>query len=1268
VVGVTRAEPAAALPAGDAARSAVAHLRTATLVLGGALILVALLAMAYALAAVRVPQQRAALEELIRYRTGLEVRFDSLSVRWGWYGPEAVFQDVELGDAQRDGLRLRAPRLIVGLDAWRMARSGHLEAGRIVLESPDIDLAAASRTAPQRALPGAADVRGAGGRILAGWRGGEISISGGTLHTVLPGDTQPLSFGIRYAQLRRLGADFRAEAQVALPETLGASLRIVLEMHGDPASPGTCSGTLSFEGRRLELAAWAALAGMANERYLPRSGSGDFEVHAAFAHEHLQAASGRVAAGALAWRSPDAAGPAPALDRLRGAWQLTRRGGDWHLSVDALELGVPGSSVATPASVVLDAASDGTSIRGQVRHAPLAALAALARWHAPQLPNGVLVLSGEARELTFDWNARRPRGERLAASAELGALSLASPAGDLVLADLSGRVAGAEDSVAVTLRSPAARLTLPRESPVVLDGLEVNARLNATITAEGGWQLDAPEVKIRRQGLMFSASGAIAAAAAGSAPFIDTHLSLKDSDIALLARLFGPRVLDTLGAAAAALTAGRVEDAELAWRGPLNGPPWIAPGSRFAGSLRLRDASLRAGDAWPDSSGLSAQIDWHGAHFHAAIERARTDAFALTDAVADWNARAGYPAHFAGRLAGDAQQVIAWLREHPQALAWAPGLEAIDLRGATLLDLEVTLPRESAARPSQPRVHIAALLDGAQLRPVAGLPPLGALRGTLAFAGGHLQRSTLTGQWLGGPVSLAIGERRERGITVLVISGRGTMGAREALQAAGGNTDDPALSGSAEWSALLTMVPEAGSARLRLHADSSLVGIASRLPEPFAKAAGTVLPLHLDLQAGGDAGQLRLSLGERLTAIAALSRSADTWRIERGALRLAGAPAPLPTEPVVLLDGRVSRLDLPACLALWRQAARDAALPALRAHVIAAQILAGTRSFPEVDVSAEAMGGTGAVQLQSTGLSGSARWQSVIDAEHPAQVHFPHFNVVQPADAAFAAELASVLAPAAQLTVDELQWQGRPLGSFAGALAVHGRTLEASELVLSGAATETRASAHCLESACNLRFSLDSADAATALAAFGFSPELSASHARLEGQLSWAPRAPAPLATLGGRLHMQINDGIMSSTSEAAGVPFALLSVPALLAGMNPSSAQAEPAALRFTQFNADYELRDGQAVTPALHFDGDAEILVRGRVGLSSGDYDQQAWILRGEERLPAAVRRLAPTPRVAAAWLSLRELFGAPASGEARAALRLRGPWSDPIVTPVE
>jgi len=102
-----------------------------------------------------------------------------------------------------------------------------------------------------------------------------------------------------------------------------------------------------------------------------------------------------------------------------------------------------------------------------------------------------------------------------------------------------------------------------------------------------------------------------------------------------------------------------------------------------------------------------------------------------------------------------------------------------------------------------------------------------------------------------------------------------------------------------------------------------------------------------------------------------------------------------------------------------------------------------------------------------------------------------------------------------------------------------------------------------------------------------------------------------------------------------------------------------------FARLEADFELQDGQATTSNLHFDGDAEILMRGRVGLVSRDYDQQVWVLRGEERLPAAVRRFGATPRVAAAWLSLRDLFaGSGAQDRSQAVLRLQGSWDDPMV----
>ena len=1285
-MGTTRAEPAAALPAGArrAAGSVAAQLRFALLALGVAVALLTVLLIAYELAAARVPQHRAALEELLRRQTGLEIRFNSLAVRWGWYGPEALFQEVELGEPSGHGLLLRAPRLIVGLDAWRMVRSGHLEARRITLEAPTIDLVGDGQRSLRTATRTAADIRAADVHILTRWRGGQIYLAGGTLRTVLPGGTDAETFGISHAELRRLDADWSGEAQVVLPQRLGASAHVSLRMRAKPDLSEISSATVIFEGRRLELPAWAAIAAMGERDGVPRSGSGDLRIRAAFEHGRLRAASGRLAAEALAWRATSTSGPGLGFDLVRGNWQLTRRGGAWRLSIDALELGTPAPAAAsaatagtimsaqpasTPASVVVDFTADGEQLRGRAQDAPIAPLVSLARWYVPQLPANRLALGGTARELTLDWNAHRPPGARLTASAELQGLVLADDAAGVTLSGLSGRASADESSLALTLRAHAARLALA-EAPSALEGLGIDAHLTVTTRPVGGWQLEAQDLQIHRQGLSLRASGAIGAAAAGSAPLIDTHLLMKDSDVALLASVLGPRVLAALGTAAAALRSGRMESAELDWRGPLTESPSSAAGGGFAGSLVLRDATLRESESWPEASELSAQIEWRGTHFHAAIDRARAEGFTLTDAHADWDARAGRAGRFAGRLAGDVQQLLAWLKSRPQSASWTPGLESLDLRGSTVLDLELVLPTVSLAdaRRAPPGVRAAALLDGVQLRPVSGLPPLDALRGTLAFAGGHLQRSTLTARWLGGPASLTVAERREHGLTVLAVSGRGVMDVREAMQVGAGSADQALVSGSADWSAVLTVLPDAGAPRWQLHADSSLAGLTSRLPVPFAKPAGTALPLHIDWETLNDGAQLHLALGDRLAAVAALTRSADSWRIERGAVRLGGAGPVLPAEPMVLLDGNVGRLDLGACLALWRQAAHDAALPRLRAHLTANELSAGAHSFPQASLTAETAAGGGALRLQSSGLSGSARWPAVVDAGHPALVHLARFNVTQPGDAAVAAQLAAVLSPAAQLSVDDLQWQGRTLGAFSGTLAMRDRVLEASDLALSDASAETRGSAHCLDSGCTLNFTLDTADAAAALAAFGFAPEMSARYGHLEGQLRWSPQASAPLATLGGSLHMRFDDGAMGPAGDGPGVPFPLLSVPALLTGMNPGAEESAHSTLRFARFSAEYELLDGEATTPGLHFDGDAEILVQGRVGLASGDYDQQAWILRGEDRLPAAVRRLSPSPRLAAVWLSLRDLMGGDSGGHARGALRLRGRWSDPIVTPVE
>ena len=189
--------------------------------LAAALALLIVVVLAYQLALARVPEHRATLERLLHSQTGLDVRFSQLGVRWGWYGPEAVFRNVELGEPRQ--VLLRAPELTVAFDAWRTMRSGHLEAGRISLVAPDIDLqrvgsepaAARAATVTTRAAAGSAAIARLPAtpaleraRLLQRWRDGRIDIEGGTLRLPDPGGSpEPLLLQIRRAGVRRSGVE-----------------------------------------------------------------------------------------------------------------------------------------------------------------------------------------------------------------------------------------------------------------------------------------------------------------------------------------------------------------------------------------------------------------------------------------------------------------------------------------------------------------------------------------------------------------------------------------------------------------------------------------------------------------------------------------------------------------------------------------------------------------------------------------------------------------------------------------------------------------------------------------------------------------------------------------------------------------------------------------------------------------------------------------------------------------------------------------------------
>jgi uncharacterized protein YhdP len=1267
--------------------------RLALLGLGAVAAIIVLILFAYELALARIPQHRAALERIVRAQTGLDVRFTELGLRWGWYGPEAVFRQVELDEPDSTEVLLRAPELVVGFDAWRTLRSGHPEAGRIELVAPEIDLSSAhgrrglgaagagdgagvGRGAVAGVPPsgtGAGVAAGAGavgassgessvlGRVavLQGWRGGRIDIEGGTLRLPDHGaNSNLLTVQIRRASLRRSDDEWSVAGLVYLPDRVGRTARVTLRLNGDLAEPKTLGGSLQVEAKRLLFPGCRDfLAGLPDlARYLPRGGNSDVSFDVSFMHGQLVKVSGNVHAGGLLFDSLLGSHNSLALGGLRGEWRATRFAEGWRIHVKALDL-------------------DGFDLAG-------------------------MQLEGTARGAELEWLPNRPAGERLQTRAKLENVALVPRSRDFTLSGLTAQLSGNETQLQVEVESRSARLELAQSQQEPLADIHVSSTLRVS-DSPGGWQIATDQFLLEHQRASLRLSGTVQDDPVE--PRIAASGTLTGADIPLVSRILGDNSAAAFGAIASRLTAGRIQNAEFALRGAIDKLLSEQGNEGFSGSLSLRDAVVSGGDLWPAATGVEARVEWHGARIQATITSGQAGPFQLATAKAQWDAAGGGATRLVGHVDGRLEEAIGWVRSHPELEQYAPEVRDVNVRGPAGFDLNVLIPAAAGAAPaprsdqasgSQPVLaRVSTFVHDATVEPISGLPPLEDLTGSFSFDSGRLQKSTLTGSWLGGPVTLRVGETREKGARVMTVQAQGTLSARQLATVANAVGT---VEGSTDWAGELAYVP-GESSHWRMRVDSNLAGLVSLLPAPFAKRPAALVPAHLEVTGGGDAAQLRTSLGDRMRGVFALQRRSDPgWVVERGAVRLGTATAMLPSEPVVLVRGHLNQFDLPAYALAWQRLRHDT-LPAIRAQMITDDMLVAGHSYGQASLRVERTDRGTDLLLDSSQLAGMARWPAPHDLNsrraatngrgpasepQPAELRLTRLDLPDEMIPAEAVGLLAALAPAAVVSVDDLTWRHRSLGRLTASATVDSEVAVIDDLRLVNGTQEASGLLRCQTALpmCRLTFTMDSSDAAATLTDFGFRADISAQAGVLKGDLQWQP-APGDqwLASLHGSLGMRLLHGTLRGWGQGedlgVGTPavqelraagrerFGLLAVPALVAAMDAR----EQRDLHFDRLEADFEVQNGQASTSNLHFDGDAEILMRGRTGLASRDYDQQVWVLRGEERLPAAVRRFGATPRVAAAWLSLRELFaGNGAPDRTPAVLRLQGSWDDPMVVP--
>ncbi|MBV9343354.1 MAG: hypothetical protein JOZ03_00005, partial [Gammaproteobacteria bacterium] len=819
------------------------------------------------------------------------------------------------------------------------------------------------------------------------------------------------------------------------------------------------------------------------------------------------------------------------------------------------------------------------------------------------------------------------------------------------LRGVRAHLAASEGELQVRLEATDARLA---GGGAELAPLAVRAQLNVRARAQG-WQLSAEDLELT-QGESSLAGRFTLHGSPGQPVQLDGAATLRALELGPLASALAAHYPPL-----ARLTEGRVERAAFEVHEALDGPlgPGRALGPRTGGTLELRELAL-AGAGTPALRGLDARLTLRGGELTALLRHGELQGFAIETGRVRWRPGAAR-GQLQARLRGRAEDALSWLRTQPALAAYAPGSD-LEAQGATRLELDLTGSPEEL---DLARSRLTALLEGVSLRPLAGVPALEGLRGTLRLRAGEL-RGSVNGRWLRGPATVTVSTRSLQGSSSVTLSGRGSADLREALPTSADGP--PPLSGSTDWSAQLTLQPGAPDTAFVLRAEAPLTAVVSRLPDPLAKSAGSALPLHIQAQGGADAAQLRFGVGERLNGVLALERRDAQWRIARGAVLCGAGGAPvLPEAALLSVRGALPRLDLTAYLALWQQQARAPVLPPVSAELAAQALLLGPQAYPDSELTLTAGSAGGQLELRGPELAGSLSWPSQGDGVHRAQLRLARLTLAQPEQGlAAAAGLLELFGPTLRVDIGALRGAGDLLGAVGATVSRRADELLIEDLLWQGPQLQGSGRAQCAlrGGGCALNLHLASHDLATTLATLGWRPDLTAPRARLEGELHWAHSAP--LATLGGHLHMQIESG--QARASEVGAPFPLFVVPALLSALEPQAEDSAARVLPFQSLSADFDLERGIARTTNMHLDGEAEILVRGRVGLASGDYDSEALILRGEDRLPQPMRRLAATPRIAALWLALRGWLAGEGHGRAPPTLYLRGPWQDPTVTPAE
>jgi uncharacterized protein (TIGR02099 family) len=1290
------------------------------------------LLLAFRIALARAPNYRAQVQAWVSERTKLAIEFSKMDARWRFYGPELVFDSAIVRSQDLRRTFVRAKRVSIGFDVWTAISTGRLAAGRITLETPELQVV---RTADgrievvgQHELPerDPKEVFAPDDLPTGRLRVVDAQVSLRDLKTGHgPWIVPDVSF-----DLQRSGSSMHIDGEAALPATLGKSLRFQADTAGKLAEAQVLDWQFSVDARALDLAGWAQV--MPNDWPAPSKGRGSFQISGSLRGARPNELSmrlqfERVALALPTWTEPlpqtptldyrddDTAADGNAADDTTSASgasaaeakhegppksaataEYTRVAFDlhlrhvetptnesWYVSIDNLDLSRPhqewqSKAIALTATrtevgaIDVDAKADFLLLENLwplLAYAPESARLAQLRG---------MDAEGSVRDLQL-------KATRIDASAPLmytvsgrfEQLTLAPVAKIPGIERFGGVFVASDSGGQVNLNVRDGMLEMPRifRTPLPVDRIE--GRLSWQRDANG-WRISGENLKIDTPDGRAEAHGTVTVPEDGGSPIVDLKAQATNLDARATPRYLPAGRLSRAALAwlDRAFVAGKVPRAEFQMHGPTQSFPYRAGDGLFLIQARVEGLTLDYQPGWIPATNLVVDAEFRNEGMTANLRQGDLNGMQLKAGVGRFVDFKRAELLLDADTEGDLEQVLPYLQKSPIGAGIGSQFMMLRGQGTVHAQTKIELPFKNIDRR---KLSVNARVSDATLALEGLSEEATRVNGTLAVQDFAVKSLSLQGVFLGGSVAVKGGADAR-------YFGRGAGLQLSATGSARGNElaqlmhlpKSITLTGGAQWRLEAKQArhePDEPPPRtVVIESDGKGLGVS--LPAPVGKNADEARALRFAIEAPDDEHVLlRGAFGES-RAVVRVTKDANGWRMERGGLRFDSQSASLPAHEGLRIEGDIERVVLDDWLKIKGDGTGQ---HTLSDFLRAANVRVGRFEFlgygwSDVRTILQATESAWRVDVAGDDIAGQLTIPYSLEGGEPLRLALTKLNVGEHRSHGEGGASDPRDVPAISGRIDELSLAGRRVGAARFELEknTQGVRLKSGELRGESFTATAQGSWQATQAGSNSSLTLDvaSTDVRETLRAFNFSDVITGKRANAHAALTWPGALDENLLSrASGKVRVELTDGQLLKIEPGAGRMLGLMSIAALPRRLTLDFSDVTDKGFSFDTVSGDFELKNGDAYTDNLLVRGPAgETGIAGRTGLGKHDYDLTA-VAAGDIGGSLSVASTAVGgPVVGAAVLAFTRLFKGPLKGVTRRYYRVDGPWENPTVERID